>query len=488
MNPLGPLPDTLPEVIMPYFDHLPTITVGDGTDSGCTAPELEKALDSLSNMQTGARIRFSTGGKPVTIKLSRALKIIPESLVVIDGGNLVTLDGQNQSRIMECEHYANLVLANVRLVNGLADSSGGALMHPWFGTLACYNVAFENNRCTSVGPEFGGGAVFAGGLTKAVFSNCTFTDNCASNGGAILNRGTNLVIDSCTFSSNTATGEGGGKDAGQGGQGGLGGAVYIDGMNYEFAEPFRLTSSTFDGNRSHCHGSAVFSFYYKDKPGISGAVIEKCGFSLNVDSGGSTSSGTLYHEGSPLKLHASSFIKNTTLKHAGAVFLGPDSPTEMVNCTFYQNKTPGNGGAIFGGRQKIFIWNCTFSENEGSYGPAIFNDVPEAVTIFNTLFVNNVPIINQYAYRNCTSTYSHGEVVFQWPAQKVNGRDDNRCIADVQFADPLLDPPLFNGGPTKTMALASQSPAIGVCDSCPPTDQRGIARKETCDAGAFELR
>ncbi|MBN1578506.1 MAG: hypothetical protein JW913_18230 [Chitinispirillaceae bacterium] len=90
-------------------------------------------------------------------------------------------------------------MKNIRIVNGRADSSGGALLHPWYGTIACHNVAFINNRCTTRGPEFGGGAVFAGGLDKVLFHRCTFTGNRTSNGGAILNRGSNLIIDSCTF-------------------------------------------------------------------------------------------------------------------------------------------------------------------------------------------------------------------------------------------------------------------------------------------------
>lgn len=486
-DPFVNIPDTLQEISLPNYTHYPLITVGNGTVSGCTAESLEKAIDSLGKMKKGGVINFSTGGAVVTIPLSQCLKIIsPDSLLVIDGGNLVTIDGQNRCRIIECSNYAHLVLTNVRLINGVSDSSGAALLHPWYGTLACYNVTFLNNRCTVRGPEFGGGAVFAGGLKSALFVKCTFTDNCGSNGGAILNRGTNLNIDSCIFNHNVATGNGGGKDAGATGLGGIGGAVYIDGMNYENAQPFYLRNTVFTGNISHCHGSAVFSYYYKDKPGTSGALIETCEFDGNADSGTIISAGTLYHEGAPLKLHLSTFADNVTLKHAGALFLGPDATTEIVNCTFFRNTTPGNGGAIFGGRQKIKIINSTFYGNAGSYGPAIFNDVPDAVMIRNTLFVNNVPIINPYAYCNCTATYTPGAHVFQWPQKKSDGNADNPCINGVVFVDPHLDSLSYNGESTKTMAIDKSSSIVGICDSCPATDQRGVARKKRCDAGAYE--
>ncbi len=482
------LSDSIISVDLPEHDPQPIITIGNGTSAGCTAEILEKALDSLSRLKKGGTIRFSCGERPVVIKLQRPLKIgVRDSAVLIDGGGVVTLDGNNRCRIIECRHYANLILKNISIVNGLTDSSGAGILHPWYGKLVCINTSFINNNCTVTGPEFGGGGVFAGGLRKAYFFKCIFKNNRASNGGAVLNRGTNLIIDSCVFEDNTASGDGGGKDAGEPGRGGLGGAVYIDGMNYDNAEPFVLRGSTFTNNISHCHGSAVFSYYYKDKPGTSAAFIEACGFYDNSDSGVSTTStGTLYHEGAPLKLHASSFCRNTTLKHAGALFLGPDSPTEIVNCTFYGNKTPGNGGAIFAGKQRVVIRNCTFFGNEASYGPAIFNDTPDAVSVYNTIFCNNIPVTNQYAYRNCTATYSAGENVFQWPAEKANGKPDNPCIKEALFKDPLLDTLAFNGGSTLNMALSERSTALDICENCPPVDQRGRPRKTPCDAGAYE--
>lgn len=45
-----------------------------------------------------------------------------------------------------------------------------------------------------------------------------------------------------------------------------------------------------------------------------------------------------------------------------------------------------------------------------------------------------------------------------------------------------------NGGPTDTVALLANSPAIDAGADCPPADQRGITRPQgtACDAGAFE--
>ena len=449
---------------------------------------IQNGIDSLAKTGSGGTIRFSDASGELAVILSTPLRI-PKTQhpVVINGVSHVTLSGQKKTRIIECANYARLIVRNITLADGQTDSSGAAILHPWYGELACYNVTFSDNRCTVTGPEFGGGAVFAGGLTSALFYGCRFSGNRGSNGGAILNRGTNLVIDSSVFTDNVATGDGGGRDAGAAGNGGLGGAVYIDGMNYDTASPFHLSSSLFSANRSHCHGSAVFAYFYRNKPGTSAAYINNCGFYDNADSGKvTTSTGTLYQEGAPLRLTACTFAGNTTLKHAGALFLGADATTEIVNCTFYRNTTPGNGGAIFGGKQRITIWNCTFAENTASYGPAIFNDTPDAVSIWNTLFSGNIPITNIYAYRNCTATYTQGNHVLQWPAEKANGKADNTCISSAEFADPLLDTLNDNGGTVLTMALGTGSPARDWCDSCPDTDARGFGRGKPCAAGAYE--
>jgi len=63
---------------------------------------------------------------------------------------------------------------------------------------------------------------------------------------------------------------------------------------------------------------------------------------------------------------------------------------------------------------------------------------------------------------------------------------------DVSDTPAGLDPRGLqqNGGPTKTIALESSSPAVGAVTSallCSTPDQRGVARPTPCDMGAVEL-
>ena len=96
---------------------------------------------------------------------------------------------------------------------------------------------------------------------------------------------------------------------------------------------------------------------------------------------------------------------------------------------------------------------------------------------------------------NCDSAQIGGVI----SSQGNNISSDNSCPftqpTDKQNTDPLLGPLQDNGGTTDTRALLPGSPAVDAANSttCPPRDQRGIARKDgdkngsvICDIGAFE--
>ena len=65
------------------------------------------------------------------------------------------------------------------------------------------------------------------------------------------------------------------------------------------------------------------------------------------------------------------------------------------------------------------------------------------------------------------------------------------AATDKKNTDPLLGPLQDNGGPAKTRAITTDSPAFdaGSGDLCPATDERGAVRPQAaaCDIGAFEL-
>jgi hypothetical protein len=305
----------------------------------------------------------------------------------------------------------------------------------------------------------------------------TFVRNRGSNGGAIVVNGSNLAISDSVFAENTAFGHGGSS-----GDGGLGGAVYIDGMNREAAgaRPFALCGSVFRGNRSNGHGGAIFQYFY---PGQT-ATIRRCVIDDNHVGDGRTG-GAIYHEGGPLQLLDTTLSNNTAEQHAGAIFIGTDSPSRIVNCTFWGNEVPEVGAGIFSVAQDIEIVNSTFAHHHADYGPAIYSETGR-VTLRNSILAHN-RADGPYNGQSCSRTLDEGEHNLQWPAQRPNGTADRPCVEGIAFADPLLGDLADHGGPAPTAAPADGSPALGAGADCPEADQRGEPRAEPCDLGAHEV-
>jgi hypothetical protein len=109
------------------------------------------------------------------------------------------------------------------------------------GNLTIIDSIFMNNQAAPLGPDTGGGAIYVLGSKNGVLIvGSTFSNNAASNGGAVGCLFSELDVYNSLVSSNTATGNGANNDDaskcsvinnGQNevGSGGNGGALYSDG-------------------------------------------------------------------------------------------------------------------------------------------------------------------------------------------------------------------------------------------------------------------
>jgi predicted outer membrane repeat protein len=454
--------------------------VGDGTVSSCTEPALHQAIERLNDTEGGGTLTFNCGGEHL-IELTKSLYIT--NTVIIDGGGEITLSGGGAVRVIELDHHLEFVVQRVTIQDGFVaagseNESGAGLLHPWFGTLKVIDTTFVNNHCESQDHDVGGGAIYAGGLTEAVISGSTFIGNSGSIGGGILSRSTNLRVVDTVFVENSAT------TWAESGQYGNGGGLYIDRMWLDDPIDFVICGSLFENNHAKVHGSAFFSYNLE----ANSARFDRCSFidnDMRDSPGGGT--GTVYHEGVPLRLTNSTFAGNTTGSHASGLFLGGGTDAEITNCTFDNNETPGNAGALWAGNGRVEVTNCTFANNAADYAPAIFKGQSGSVWLANVIFSNN-KTDNAYSALACHETFQDGGGNIQWPDTKNNGNADTPCTDSVQFADPLLQPIAQNDGFTKTMALDVESPAIDASEDCPETDQRGMPRVDLCDLGAYEYQ
>lgn len=457
----------------------PVQVVGDGSAASCSEQALHDAVAQL-NAGAGGTLTFACGGAH-SFTLTSSLFVARPT--IIDGAGEITLSGGNAVRVIELDHYVDFVAQGLTIRDGFVaagspDESGAGILHPWFGTLKVIDTIFENNHSASQDHDVGGGAIYAGGLTEALLSGCSFIGNSGSTGGAVLSRSTNLRVVDSVFRENSAT------TYGESGQYGNGGGLYIDRMWIDAPVDFVICGSEFTANHAKVHGSALFSYNLEG----GGALFDRCSFIAN-DMAGSPGggAGSVYHEGVPLRLVDSTFADNHTGAHAGGLFLGGGTDAEVSNCTFSGNSTPGNAGALWAGNGVVAVSNSTFAGNAADYGPVFFKGQGGTVTLTNVVLAGN-STANEFSALACHETFADGGGNVQWPDIKTNGNPDTPCAAGVLFADPQLGPLADNGGPTRTMAIGPGSPAVDIAPSCSEFDQRGLPRSGLCDAGAYELQ
>jgi len=487
----------------------PTTVVGTGTAASCTHSALAAAIAK------GGVVTFDCGAADATIAVTATLDVPTDKDTVIDGGKRVTLDGGGAVRILSwnsANYRANghtLTLQRITLANGKAtgtkqyppapapcsqgyyDGAGGAL-NMRDGVLHVIDAAFTNNQAAPIGPDVGGGAIYLSGSKGAIVVGSIFTNNSASNSGAIGALNSELDVYNSVFTGNKALGNGANSDDAnkcavldpvtmqhQVGSGGNAGAVGIDGGS--------------DGTHTFC--GSVFRRNAGGTGALGGAIartpdgakmttnIDRCLFDSNTADG----AGALYFHNSNLTITASTFSANVG---QGTGTIQADGTTiDFTNVTFagdHSAKSVGAALSLFGVDGRIV--NCTFSGNvcdaANMFGAAVFGG--PTLSVQNTIFASNTAT-NPTEPMQCKMTAT-GSGDLQWPDKKSNGTTaDQACVTGITFADPKLGPLKDNGGAVPTMIPAAGSPAIGKGTSCPPTDARGKMRPSTgCTAGAAE--
>jgi hypothetical protein len=250
---------TLPAGAQPADVSNPTV-IGSGTPASCTFAALNTAVTK------GGVITFNCGAAPLTIPITATMKLPTGTNTVIDGGNLITLDGQNAVQILNFNHgdfmnnETRVTLQHLTFVNGKTtpmqpiptapapcsqgfdDGQGGAL-YMRDGNLTVIDCTFSHNQAAPLGPDTGGGAIYVlGSKHGVIIAGSVFTNNAASNGGAVGGLFAQLEIYNSLFKNNTATGNGANNNDptkcsvinnGQNeiGSGGNGAAIYQDGGN-----------------------------------------------------------------------------------------------------------------------------------------------------------------------------------------------------------------------------------------------------------------
>ncbi len=252
----------------------PNHVIGHGTPASCTSAALVKAVGE------GGIITFDCGPAPVTITMAATAKVINAHgpRIVIDGGNLVTLDGGGKRRILymdtcdpaqgwttsHCQDQStplltvqHLTFAHGNSTGQTYEGGGGGAIFDRGGRLKVVDSRFVGNRCDNSGPDLGGAAIRA--LSQyhnlpVYVVDSTFTGGICSNGGGLSSIGVSWTVLNCVFTHNQAIGDGANPAQKGSPGGGSGGAIYNDGDTYVLT----IDGTVIENNTANEGGGAIF--------------------------------------------------------------------------------------------------------------------------------------------------------------------------------------------------------------------------------------
>ena len=283
-NPTGHSPIPASAGLVDTSD--PDRVVGTGTPGSCTSQAVVNAVAQ------GGIITFNCGPSPVTIAMSATARVFNNRPnVVIDGGGLVTLDGQGARRILymntcdpdlvwttsHCQNqdHPTLTVQNLTFVNGRSTGNetmdGGGAIFVRGGRFRAVNAEFYSNRCASTGPDVGGAAIqvfsqYEGNpvyIVNTTFGGAAALRNECSNGGGISSIGVSWTIINSLFLDNRAIGTGANPPSPGTPGGGNGGAIYNDGN----LMALRVAGTRIEGNTSNGEGGSAIFFVSNDRTG-----------------------------------------------------------------------------------------------------------------------------------------------------------------------------------------------------------------------------
>jgi hypothetical protein len=287
-----------------------------------------------------------------------------------------------------------------------------------------------------------GGAIYAESNSALTVTDCTFDNNMASASGnsvstfgGAISAFNSLTVSNSTFTSNTVTTQVTTESSGYS----YGGAIYAGGTT-------SIADSTFADN-------------------VSTATRTMAG-----DSGGS---------GGAIDLDGSATVTNCTFTGNSAVLsggIGTDT---------------SQGGAI-GILESATITNCTITNNTaGTTGGGVWVFFDGGSGIFqNDIIAGNTGTGGSADLENNGSASGGHNLIGSSAGNSfVNGTDGNLVGSSSTPLAADVNALASNGGPTQTISLQSNSPAVnaGNDSTAPSTDQRGYFRSGVSDIGAYEF-
>lgn len=268
------------------------------------------------------------------------------------------------------------------------------------------------------GQDFDGGGIHCSNASSPAITNCTFTGNAATDGGAIHCSYSSPAITNCTITGNTGTN---------------GGGIYC------WSSSPSITNCTISENIASA-GGGVYCFTYSSSPSIT-----NCTITWNT---ASSSGGGIYSFGNPFTPLINSEISNNTAKVGGGIFCFGASVT-ITNCTIKGNAVSGSsygseGGGIYSMYTFQTITNCTITGNSADDGGGIYCEDNSSLVITNSILWDDHPEEIAVIFGDPIITYS--DIQDGWEGE--SNIDSDPLFLDPETGDYNLqgDSPCIDAG------------------------------------------
>jgi hypothetical protein len=273
-----------------------TFTVTSLADNG--AGSLREAIASANSTPGADEIVFQSGLSGNIITLDSTPLFITESLIITGpGASVLTIDGNDNSRIFDITDSSGGAIANAVTISGLTltggNGSDGEGSFSDGGAISSQDTALtiQNSVITGNSSSNSGGGIFFYSYDDTLtIQNSTVSYNYASNGGGgiFISKG-NLVIQSSSISDNeTGEGSGGGiaTRTGSSGEGGVG-DILIEGstitgntssgagggISFADAQAITIINSTIADNTAVLGNGGGIKLYYANSLTIQNTTI-----------------------------------------------------------------------------------------------------------------------------------------------------------------------------------------------------------------------
>jgi hypothetical protein len=453
------------------------------TEQGLSAQQLAQITGTLGNHD---RIQFTPGlAGTITLNTSSSdLEVTNNVVIAGPGADLLQIDGNQAIRVLHVGSGAEVSLSGLSIQNGkivlsgVADGGGGIFNE---GTLSLTNCLVTNNQVT---------VSLAGTGNETLYCQ----------GGGIFNTGT-ITLDHCTLSDNSANLLIDDIQAGNDNGGGL----------YSNHGDVTLTDCTIVGNSANVQEA------------IQDGDVVAYGGGLTCDNGTLTMTGCTVANNNATGGASPDYPPSeaSPAGRGGGIHVY-SSTASLSNCTIVNNTTSsdttleGLGGGVSVQDAHLTLTSCTVTGNTAT-GTTLSGEADSSggiylliepsftgsVTLQNTIVAGNNlgadrrDVSAQYeTYDAQTQVYSILPEMFISGGHNLIGVPDgptgwagtDRTGTASSPLDPRLGTLGNNGGPTQTLPLLADSPAVGAGDPglAGTPDQRGVPRSAPVSIGSYQ--